>query len=257
MRSLFSRWRGRDAGTAQLPAGQRVIAIGDIHGRLDLFEELLERLTEEDVLDSPGVTCTLIGLGDYVDRGPDSARLLDRLIALQASGLNTVFLLGNHEDILLAALDGTAEDGAIRSWLRFGGRETMASYRLPSAMVWGDDMAAIQQALRAAVPPEHVAFLRRLALTHQIGDYLFVHAGVRPQVPIEEQERKDLLWIREPFLGHRGSFGPVVVHGHSVTSAIESQPNRIGLDTGAYTTGVLSAVVLEGSSRRFVDTREG
>jgi serine/threonine protein phosphatase 1 len=118
-------------------------------------------------------------------------------------------------------------------------------------------MAAIQQALRAAVPPEHVAFLRRLALTHQIGDYLFVHAGVRPQVPIEEQERKDLLWIREPFLGHRGSFGPVVVHGHSVTSAIESQPNRIGLDTGAYTTGVLSAVVLEGSSRRFVDTREG
>ena len=196
----------------------------------------------------------LVFLGDLIDRGPSSAQVIDRLRSYKADGVRTVFLLGNHEEVLLRILNGDAS--LIPSWLRFGGAECLKSYGAdPLAIAAHDDAEAIS-ALRAAIPQEHVEFLRSFVDTCRFGDYLFVHAGIRPGVSIDQQLQSDLRWIREPFLFDQTDHGCVVVHGHTISPEVEERPNRIGIDTGAYRTGILTALALEGRERWYLDTRK-
>lgn len=239
---------------AAVPEGERVIAIGDVHGRADLLERLLGQIEARGLFSNAPLRTTLVFLGDYIDRGPASSGVIERLVKLQQTWPHCVFLRGNHEQVMLDLIEGNGGDKLVDNWLQFGGMDTLASYHVSARTIYGDDKAAIRAELAAAVPADHLAFLRGLGLSHRIGDYVFVHAGVRPDVDLDAQAQHDLLWIREPFLNHAGDFGAVVVHGHSISREIDAQPNRIGIDTGAYATGVLTALVLEGSNRDFIRT---
>lgn len=231
--------------------GYRAYVVGDIHGRLDLLERLLERI-EEDLDLRPARKSLLVFVGDLIDRGPSSAQVIERLRTYRRTGVKTVFLMGNHEEVLLRILSGEAR--LTSDWRRFGGKECMASYGVdPKAFSAMDDTEALA-AVRSAIPPAHVAFLKGFADTCRFGDYLFVHAGIRPGVELEQQSQTDLRWIREPFLRDSTDHGFVVVHGHTITAAVEPRGNRIGIDTGAYRSGLLSALVIEGRSRRILDT---
>ncbi len=223
-----------------------VYAIGDIHGRGDLLAEL-HRLIEIDARARPVERRVIVHLGDYVDRGPDSRGVLDRLIGAPLAGFQSVHLKGNHEDLLLRFLDG----GAGGIWLMNDGDATLRSYGVAADDV---DPGKAQRAFGKRLPPAHRAFLEGLALEHREGDYLFVHAGIRPGVPLDRQAPADLLWIREPFLGWTGDHGAVVVHGHTPVPEPEMRANRIGIDTGAFYSGRLTCLVLEGGGRRFLST---
>ncbi len=246
-------------GGAQVPAGSRIYAIGDIHGRRDLLDEIL-RLIGRDAGEPrwAGETVpqrwVVVFLGDYVDRGPDSRGVVERILAGPPgrgplAAADWVALRGNHEDYMLRFLSDVSVGAA---WCYNGGLDTVRSYAgaLPDGAE--GDMAALQLRLARAVPPAHLRFLARLPLWHAEGDYLFVHAGLRPGIAISLQDPLDLLWIRDEFLHSGASFGKVVVHGHSVTSVPEIRANRIGIDTGAYHSGLLTALVLEGDDRRFL-----
>jgi serine/threonine protein phosphatase 1 len=225
-----------------LPPGRRIYAIGDVHGCADRLASL-HGLIAEDAARLPAAHITLIHLGDYVDRGPDSAAVLQRLLAPgPVPGMECVTLLGNHEVMLLDACDPQAHPGALPFWLENGGAETLASY--------GADPAG--PGATAAVPPEHLDLLRQCPLRYEAGDYLFVHAGVRPGIPTEHQDPFDLLWIREPFLSFEGDLPQVVVHGHSPAEIPSVRPHRIGIDTGACFGGALTCLVLEGQRLRFL-----
>lgn len=239
--------RRRAAETAPaIPEGQRVYAIGDIHGCADLLDELLGRIEADDAERGAAET-SIVLLGDLVDRGPDSARVIDRLIALVDVRPGTRFLLGNHEEIFLGALDG--EPKALRLFCRIGGRETVLSYGMAAAEYERLDYEELVNRLGQIVPPAHRAFFERFEDMIVIGDYAFVHAGVRPDTPLDQQRGGDLRWIRDPFLDHRSRLGKMIVHGHTITGAVETRPHRIGIDTGAYTTGRLTALGLEGDRR--------
>ena len=232
-----------------LPGGARIYAIGDIHG----CAHLLDALTARIVADSAGATgpCRIVYLGDYVDRGPDSKAVIDRLLAPPA-GFACSYLRGNHDQILL---DFFLNPSVFRIWRDFGARETLMSYGVRPPRF--DDDAAFAEArdaLRQAMPPEHLAFLSSLELSLEIGGYFFTHAGVRPGIPLGRQSAQDLMWIRDDFLGARGNFGAVIVHGHTPMDQPSRTANRIGVDTGAYATGRLTAAVLEGSTCRFLQT---
>lgn len=232
------------------PDGERIAAIGDIHGRLDLLDGLLAQLAAIDEAD--GLQTRRIFLGDMVDRGPDTAGVIQRLIEERARASADHFLLGNHEQALLKFLDGAA--GA-EEWLEWGGLETAASYGV--AGVASRTPEELRRELAAAMPSEHLIFLRELDIYVEYGDYLFVHAGVRPDVPLEEQSRDDLLWIRSTFHDAKEALpGKVVVHGHHPVRRPANHAARIGVDTGAVHTGRLTAVILEGDSRMFL-TAEG
>lgn len=236
-----------------IPEGERIYAVGDIHGRLDLLDDLLGQIAA-DLADWDGDT-EIVFLGDYIDRGPASAAVLDRIVAGPPAGQRWTLLKGNHEAILAHLLSGRERDESLfPAWLQHGGRETMASYGLPSSLVFGNNEAAAVDALRQAVPPEHVELLALLILTRSVGDYLFVHAGIRPGVPLDEQRQRDLIWIREIFLDFPGDHGFHVVHGHSISPEVDERPNRTGIDTGAFLTGRLTALVLEGCDRRYLST---
>lgn len=239
---------------AAVPAGKRVYAVGDIHGRADLLDDLMRQI-DADLTGCDGVAVRplLIFLGDYVDRGADSRGVVERLLRLAEGWPDTGFLRGNHEQAMLDFLDG-AESG--RQWLRFGGRETLASYGI-DADFSADDGAAIahaRQALERALPTAHRMFLRGLGLSVTVGDYFFAHAGIRPGIPLAAQAADDLIWIREPFLSSRRDHGKVVVHGHSIHYQPEQRGNRIGIDTGAFATGRLTCLVLQERQRRFLVT---
>jgi serine/threonine protein phosphatase 1 len=231
--------------------GARAYAVGDIHGRLDLLDILLARI-EADIAARPPAKNWVVFLGDYVDRGPDSAGVIERLRTWQPAGARPVFLAGNHEEVLLSILAG---DGAILSnWLKFGGAECAASYGVDPDLlrrVEEDEAVAL---LRAKMPRAHRAFLEDLHDTFRFGDYLFVHAGIRPGVAIEEQAREDLRWIREPFLSETQEHGCVVVHGHTISRNVDERANRIGIDTGAYRSGILTALAVEDERRWYVTT---
>jgi serine/threonine protein phosphatase 1 len=228
---------------ASLPAGQRVYAVGDVHGCADRLA-MMHRLIANDLAARPVAEPTVIHLGDYIDRGEDSAGVIERLATgWPAPAPRVVNLLGNHEEMMLGALD-SGEPGAVTDWLSNGGAPTLAS--------WGVPRRARPGEWRRSIPPAHLAFLRALPLHHVQGGYLFVHAGLRPGVPLERQSRHDMLWIREPFLSWTGELPFVVVHGHTPGHDIAARDNRIGIDTGAVMGGVLSCVVLEDDRMGFL-----
>jgi serine/threonine protein phosphatase 1 len=232
---------------AAVPAGQRVYAVGDIHGRLDLFDALIAAIETDDAASGPAET-TVILLGDLVDRGPDSAGVVAR--AREWQGRRTVRILaGNHEEMFLESFEKTT---MLKHFLRFGGKETVLSYGIDPRAYMQASIEEVQAMMHAAVPAEERAFLASFEDMIAIGDYLFVHAGIAPEVPIEEQRRQDLRWIREPFLSHAAPHGAVVVHGHTITDEPQDCGNRIGIDTGAYNSGRLTTLVLEGESRRYL-----
>ena len=221
---------------ASLPPSQRVYAIGDVHGCLDQLRALHAAIAA-DIADRPIEQCVLIHLGDYVDRGSDVAEVVDLLtVGPAVPGTTVVNLMGNHEDMMIQALTtGLAADGA--HWMRSGGAESLLSWRVGRT---------VPQALwPTMIPFPHQRFLRELALTHRVGPYFFVHAGVRPGILLDGQKQEDLLWIREPFLSSKRDFGAVVVHGHTPTRDPMVRPNRIGIDTGAVMGGVLTCAILE------------
>lgn len=235
-----------------VPEGVRVYAVGDIHGRLDLLEDLLARIDADDEARGDGARTQLIFLGDLIDRGPDSYGVVERLLGLSRASTNIRFLMGNHEQVFLRAMEG--DERALRFLVRIGGRETLLSYGITEEEYRELDFDALAARAAALVPAEHLAFLGGFEDWVAIGDYLFVHAGLRPGVALEEQDRNDLCWIRDEFLNHRDSFGAMVVHGHSITEEIDQRANRIGIDTGAFATGKLTAIGLEGEERWFLST---
>ncbi|MEO7278197.1 MAG: metallophosphoesterase family protein [Sphingomicrobium sp.] len=240
----------RDVGPAGA-RGLRAYAIGDIHGRLDLLDQLLEAI-EKDLARRPVRRVMLVFVGDLIDRGPASAQVVERLRTYRHRHVRTVFLLGNHEEVLLRILGGNTE--LITKWRTFGGAECLQSYGVNPRDFAALDEAGQLAAVRSAVPSSHVEFLESFVDTCRFGDYLFVHAGIRPGVDLDQQRQSDLRWIREPFLLDDTDHGFVVVHGHTITTGIEERPNRIGIDTGAYRSGVLTALAIEGSKRWHVDT---
>ena len=233
---------------ARLPPGLRVYAIGDIHGRADLLDRLHDKI-EADLSTAPEKTA-IVYLGDYVDRGPDSHGVIERLVRPRFTGVETVALLGNHEDMLLQFMD--APYGA-SLWLSNGGDATLASYKVKVPASF-DELLFTQRALLGAMPRHHKQFLASLPEQVQFGDYLFVHAGIKPGPPLDRQSREHMIWIRDVFLNSEVDHGLIVVHGHTIVHEVEWMPNRIGVDTGAYTTGRLTALVLEGAARRLLQT---
>ncbi|NIJ08573.1 serine/threonine protein phosphatase 1 [Sphingomonas vulcanisoli] len=234
-----------------IPPGERVYAVGDIHGRADLFDDLLARIAA-DAETRGTMPTTLILLGDLIDRGPDSAGVVQRAIALSAEGTRFHVIMGNHEEVFLAALAG--DEAALSLFERIGGVQTMRSYGLEREVfetLVGERLVA---RLNQAVPPAHLEFLARMEDRVQIGDYLFVHAGIRPGVPIDEQDPTELRWIRKPFLEHVGYHGLMIVHGHSISYEPELRANRLGIDTGAYQTNRLTALGLEGTEHWLLHT---
>jgi len=232
------------------PKGCRVYAIGDVHGRLDLLRNLLRQI-EEDAAGRPSARTLLVFLGDLVDRGPDSAGVLEFLRRYRPDTIEPVFLAGNHEEVMLRVVGGE-RGGLLDRWLRYGGAQTLLSYGLNvDALRKLPERQALEQIVEA-VPAEHDAFLQSFADTFRFGDYLLVHAGIRPGVPLQGQTQEDLHWVREPFLEDGRDHGFVVVHGHTITDQVDERRNRIGIDTGAYRSGVLSAIGIEGSSRWFL-----
>ncbi len=224
-------------------------AIGDIHGRADLLREMHRRIAA-DAAAHPAADKMIVYLGDYVDRGPDSRGVIDILLDAPLDGFRTVFLKGNHEAFMLAFLDGDLDAG--RGWLFNGGDAALGSYDVPFRYSHGLEQTRAD--LAAALPASHRAFLDTLQLHHSAGDYLFVHAGIRPGVALADQDAHDLLWIREEFLDSTADHGRIVVHGHSIERAPVFRPNRIGIDTGAYATGRLTCLVLNGTERAIIQT---
>jgi serine/threonine protein phosphatase 1 len=247
-------FRGLLADEPALPKGQagcRAYAIGDVHGRLDLLDTLLRKI-EEDRASRPPKKTFIVFLGDLVDRGPNSAGVVERLRRYRPEDARPVFLAGNHEEVFLRVLGGDEEIFA--KWMSFGGAQCVASYGVdPDQLSRVDEKEAIRL-IRSAVPAEHRAFLESFADTFRFGDYLFVHAGIRPGVAIDRQDRADLRWIREPFLTDSKEHGCVVVHGHTIVDQVDERRNRIAIDTGAYQSGVLTALGIEDEQKWYLST---
>jgi serine/threonine protein phosphatase 1 len=230
----------------------RVYAVGDVHGRLDLLLRL-EAEIHKDLAAWPTSAPLVCYLGDYVDRGPSSAGVIEYLATPPRDGLRRIFLKGNHEDRMLAFLSEPEANGP--RWMEFGGREALASYGLPRADIDSRDWQTFRDTLAAALPASHLAFLGALELALRWSGYLLVHAGVDPARPLADQDPHDLMWIREPFLSSDRDFGLRVVHGHVIGPEPVIRANRIGLDTGAYKSGVLTCAVLDPGAVRLLQTR--
>lgn len=248
MPGFFSRRQPFPTGAS----GWRAYVVGDIHGRLDLLDELLSKIVT-DLGERPARKALFVFVGDLIDRGPKSAQVIDRLRTYSRSGVRTLFLLGNHEEVLLRVLKG--DSALFASWLQFGGLATLESYGIDPAAARSFSPEELLIAMRRAIPKAHADFLASFGDTCRFGDYLLVHAGIRPGVALREQSQSDLRWIREPFLQDESDHGFVVVHGHTIRSKVDVQANRIGIDTGAYRTGVLTALAIEGSRTWILDTR--
>ena len=233
-----------------VPEGMRVYAVGDIHGCLIELNSLLATILN-DAAGYDGER-QLVFLGDYVDRGPDSKGVLNRLLS-PAEGFIAHYILGNHDQTLLDFLENPS---LFRDWRDFGGRETLMSYGVTPPRF--DNEEAYSQArdkLRSAMPQSHLNFLRSLQYSVTIGSYHFVHAGVRPGVLLDRQAPEDLLWIRDEFLLSNADHGKTIVHGHTPMEKPVKLSNRISVDTGVYATGKLTAAVLEGAECRFLSTK--
>ncbi|MET0137529.1 MAG: metallophosphoesterase family protein [Sphingobium sp.] len=231
--------------------GVRVYAIGDVHGRLDLLKSLLEQIVTDSGKRGAVDRLRLVMLGDLIDRGPQSAQVVDLVMAMREAFDGMTCLMGNHEEMFLTALRGDARG---LSLFRRMGRETLLSYGIDDGFIDGPDDSLLLQAMLTAVPEAHRDFLRELPDSAVVGDYLFVHAGIRPGIALDAQDGRDLRWIRREFLSSRLRHSHMVVHGHSITEAVDEQPNRIGIDTGAYATGRLTCLKLEEDEREFLAT---
>lgn len=232
-----------------VPSGERIYAVGDIHGRLDLVTAIAAAIETDDADRGPADT-TIILLGDLVDRGPDSAGVLKE-VRDWASRRKVRIIMGNHEEMLLDSL--TCPD-TFRLFAKYGGRETVLSYGIDAINYASVEPERLHQMFVSAVPLDDVAMLRGFEDMIAKGDYLFVHAGILPGVAIDEQRTSNLRWIREPFLGYQGDHGSVIVHGHTIVNTAELRSNRIGIDTGAFRSGCLTALGLEGTERWVIET---
>ena len=242
----------RPLDTARVPDGVRVYAIGDIHGRNDLLQMLLAKIDANDAKRGPADTLINF-LGDLMDRGADSAGVVETAMALRDSGRNVRFLMGNHEEVFVRACRKN-DTKITRFFLRIGGEATVLSYPITRAEYMTLDMEQLSKRLASLVPPEHLEFIDGFEDQIVIGDYAFVHAGIRPGVPLAEQKPSDLRWIREEFVDQRGDLEKVVVYGHTIYDDIEERGSRIGIDTGAYASGKLTALALEGGERWYLQT---
>lgn len=235
---------------ASLPPGLRIYAIGDIHGRLDLLASLSEQISRD--LDSAPADVVTIFLGDYVDRGKESAGVIE---LLSKAEFPTPFraLRGNHEEVFMKFLE---DETVLESWRKFGGLETLHSYGVDvGEAMRGAGYDRARKSLAERIPVQHRRFLEQTELSADYGDYFFCHAGVRPGVPLDLQTSDDLLWIREEFLRFQGSWNKIIVHGHTPVADPDMLPNRINIDTGAFATSILTALVIEGVERRFLFAR--
>jgi serine/threonine protein phosphatase 1 len=233
-----------------LPKGLRVYAVGDIHGRFDLLNKLLARI-DTDIALRPTVRPVYVFLGDYIDRGSSSRETIDRLIE-HGETHESVFLKGNHELIAIKCL---SDPSLFDQWMRLGGLETLKSYgAAPATLANEKQIVELQAAFHNALPQAHFRFFRDLRSSFACGDFFFAHAGVKPNVDLSRQKESDLLWIRGEFLSSNDDFGKIIVHGHTPNSEIEVGPNRINIDTGAFATGRLTCLVIEGGSLSVIDT---
>jgi len=248
---LNFRFRRKTVSASPSVGKMRVYAVGDIHGRLDLFNQLLDEIARDDAGRTP-MRAQLVLLGDLVDRGPSSAQMVERAMGLTEFDDAVHFIKGNHEEVFVAAARGDVRAAGLLR--RIGGVETLASYGLDAELCAVMTDSELVRWMLAHVPREHVDFLDGFDDMLPVGDYLFVHAGIRPRVPLESQTPEDLRWIRRDFLGHKGDHGCVIIHGHSISTEIDEQSNRIGIDTGAWRTDKLTAIGLEGSERWFLQT---
>ncbi|WP_137869493.1 metallophosphoesterase [Sphingopyxis sp. 2PD] len=252
---IFARFRrsGKGAGlkVPTVPSGLLLYAVGDIHGRDDLFAELLDRI-DADRRSHDHDECILILLGDLVDRGPDSNKVIDRALAAAPRFDRFHHLIGNHEECMIQALTGDAR--ALRYFVKIGGDATIRSYMCDDPKYDAASYEELASIFSQVVPATHTEFLDRGEDLVAYGDYVFVHAGIRDEIPIDRQKVSDLRWIREDFLRSNASRDVVVVHGHTISNNVEEQPHRIGIDTGAYVSGVLTAVGLSADRRWFLQT---
>jgi serine/threonine protein phosphatase 1 len=244
----FSRFLNKERSLPKVPQGTRVYAVGDIHGRMDLLKELLAQIRTH--AGSENRQNSLVFLGDYVDRGPQSKEVIDHLLQLAWPGWDIVYLRGNHEQ---SVLDFLEDANIYRIWRDYGAAETLLSYGVKPPRFDDDEaFAEARNDFATKCPPEHLKFLSELRYFHVAGDYMFVHAGVRPGIALDRQSPQDLMWIREEFLLTDRRLDKVIVHGHTPSERPVRRANRIGVDTGAYATGRLTTVVLDGENCSFL-----
>lgn len=241
---------GRPSG-ARGPAGKRCYAVGDVHGRIDLLKDVLEQIMLHDASRRPLETAVVL-LGDLIDRGPGSNEVVEFVRRFQSDRFRLFVLMGNHEELMLRSVDGDLD--AFHAWMTHGGLATMRSYGVDTKRLAGLELEDFRQRVADALPHSHISFLRSAADSIRFGDYLLVHAGIVPGKTIDQQRARDLRWIRGPFLASDADHGFVVVHGHSQRTEIEVKPNRIGIDTGAYHSGILTAAWFEEGERGFIQT---
>ncbi len=236
---------------ARAPEGMRIYAVGDIHGRLDCLNDLIAQI-ERDREDFSG-RCILVTLGDYIDRGPHSREVVERLMNPLPADIESVCLMGNHEQALLRYF---SDQPPLPGWLLYGGLQTLASYRIPyeHGTPSPERLERLKHLLREHFPQDHLDWIRRRPTYAEFGDYYFVHAGVNPSEPLHEQTDNWRLWIRDHFLHHPHPLEKIIVHGHTISPEPELLHHRIGLDTGAYASGRLTALVLEQDQRRVLQT---
>jgi serine/threonine protein phosphatase 1 len=250
--AVFAKFRraAREPTLPAYPEGKRMYCIGDVHGRADLLAALHEMIMQD--AECFEGECQLLYLGDYVDRGEQSRQVLDLVSDESLPGFEAIHLLGNHERALL---DFLVDPVAMAGWLSWGGQATLFSYGVQAVMMPSrEQLPAVRDQFSAAFPEAHRNFLQSCKAAHAEGSYYFVHAGIRPGIALEKQAIEDQLWIRNEFTRSRADHGAIVVHGHTISEEVEILPNRIGIDTGAFYTGVLTCLVLEGASQRLLQT---
>ena len=244
----FQSSTSRKKKPARVPDGVRIYAIGDIHGRADLLEQMLSRI-DADRIKNPVPHSIEVFLGDYIDRGPASRQVLDQLVA-RNHAQQTVFIKGNHEAFMT---DFVTNPPSLDAWQRLGGLETLMSYGItPSINADAVTQSRLAAAFNQALPESHRRFLDKLQLSFTCGDFFFVHAGIRPGIPLAMQNEKDLLWIRHEFLLCEEDFSKIIVHGHTPVQKLDIRSNRINIDTGAYATGQLTCLILEDDKMRVI-----
>lgn len=236
------------------PPDSLIYAIGDIHGRLDLLTDIHERIDADARQRSPG-NRLLLYLGDYVSRGEDSPGVVERVLSWLPQGFQRITLKGNHEDLLLRFLSDDFDAG--RLWFDYGGLDTLRHYgvTIPDPQARDDvSMVRLRDSFASALPQAHLDFFEALQVSHNSGNYYFVHAGVRPGVKLAEQNDHDRMWIRQPFLDSDLEHGAVIVHGHCISAQPVVRHNRIGIDTGAYRSDILTCLMLDGATQDFLQT---